>query len=196
VVNGFGATIPAAEVERLAADPRVRAVVPDRAVRARRSDRAGTANPGAAAAPPPICPTDPARPSLEPEALALTRATHAQGLATGKGVKVGFVAGGLEVDNPDLLRADLSETSGTIATIVQGIDHAVTVARVDVLNESLGNNPIPDRHNDPIPLANHTAVAAGITVVAASGDAPPHPTDHRLAASPDGRPCRRLDCVR
>src|SRR2546430_643706 len=200
---------------------------------------------GAAGARPP-CPQDPAKPLLEPEALTLTDATRAQNLATGKGVKVGFVADGLDVDNPDLVRADGShvvvdfqdftsegtaaptdgaeafgdasaiaaqgrqtydladfvnpasplprgctiqirgvapgaslsvakvidaEGFATIATIVQGIDYEVSVAKVDVLNESLGNNPVPDRHNDPLSLANHAAVAAGITVVAASGGA-------------------------
>ncbi|SDY96303.1 Peptidase inhibitor I9 [Amycolatopsis xylanica] len=57
------------------------------------------------------------------------------------------------------------------STIVQAIEYAVKVAKVDVINESLGGNPYPDRHTDPMSLANQAAVAAGVTVVAASGDA-------------------------
>lgn len=241
VVNGFAATMTAAEQDRLAADPRVRAVVPDRQMRtAPRRVATGARTRATAAGAAPVCPSDPAKPLLEPEALTLTRAVEAQSLATGRGVKVGFVADGLDIDNPDLVRADgsrvvvdfqdfsgdgtLAPSDGreafgdasaiaaqgrqtydlaefvnpasplprgctirilgvapgaslvalrftTIATAIRAIDYAVTVAKVDVLDESFGNNPVPDRHNDPLSLANHAAVAAGVTVVAASGDA-------------------------
>jgi hypothetical protein len=254
VVNGFAASMSPAAQDRLVADPRVRAVVPDRVhTRPRRAEvSAASAGPVASAPAAAVCPSDPARPLLEPEALQRTHTAfddrsvpQAQNLASGKGVKVAFLADGLDVTNPDLIRPDGSRvvvdfqdfteeglnvpTNGreafgdasaiaaqgrqtydlaefvnpasplpagctirirgmapaaslvalkvstfegaTTSAQVQAIEYAITVARVDVINESLGNNPVPDNQNDPVALANHAAVAAGITVVAASGDA-------------------------
>ncbi|MFJ6621875.1 S8 family serine peptidase [Kitasatospora sp. NPDC091335] len=59
-----------------------------------------------------VCPSDPAKPLLEPEGLYSTRAVTGNGkpgvedLATGKGVKVAYIADGLDPDNPDFIRAD------------------------------------------------------------------------------------------
>jgi Subtilase family/Peptidase inhibitor I9 len=267
IINGFAAAMSPAERERLASDSRVRAVVPDVVVKKRPATQAAATGgaPPTAAASTGICPSDPARPLLEPEALQLTHAAfddpavpQAQQIATGRGVKVAFVADGLDVRNPDLIRPDGSPvvvdfqdftgsgfdapsdgteafgdasaiaaqgrqrydlssfvnpasplppgcnirirgmapgaslvalnvtggTGGSFATIVQGIDYAVNVARVQVINESLGDNPIADRHDDPVSLANHAAVAAGVTVVAASGDAGPANTVGNPAGDP------------
>jgi hypothetical protein len=60
-----------------------------------------------------VCPSDPAKPLLEPEALQVTHTAYtdpsipqAQNLVTGAGVKVAFLADGIDVNNPDLIRTD------------------------------------------------------------------------------------------
>jgi hypothetical protein len=55
--------------------------------------------------------------------------------------------------------------------VIQAIEWAVNVDNVDVLNESIGANPIPDTRNDPVQLANEAAVRGGVVVVTSTGDA-------------------------
>ena len=117
VLNAFSARVSGTEKARLAADPQVAAVVPDAVVTMPRPDAAsstGTPSPGNPATPRSgICPSDPANPLLEPEALQTMHVAsndpavpQAQSLATGKGVKVAFFADGLDVNNPDFIRPD------------------------------------------------------------------------------------------
>src|SRR6185437_12058965 len=59
------------------------------------------------------------------------------------------------------------------STILAAIQWAVEQDHVNILNESLGGNPIPNTEDDPVSLADQAAVAAGVTVVASSGDSGP-----------------------
>jgi hypothetical protein len=125
VVNAVAATISVAEAARLAANPAVQAVVPDRVVQrpVARTDApaAGPATGATAAAPSAaqlqqVCPSDPSVPLLEPEALQLTNTEQQPGsglpaahdLADGRGVTVAFIADGLDINNPDLTRGGKS----------------------------------------------------------------------------------------
>jgi hypothetical protein len=59
-----------------------------------------------------------------------------------------------------------------LSDVLEGIDYATNVAHVDVLNESFGVDAIPNAGaRNALQLFNDEAVDAGITVVAASGDA-------------------------
>jgi hypothetical protein len=134
LVNGFAAKMTPAEAAHLRSDPTVAAVVPDRPItidnlsKKQKAELAAAAKAGALAAPaatgadgqtpadkvlPGTCPTDPAKPILEPEALQTTQTAfenpataQAQNLATGKGVKVAWIADGMDIHNPDFQRAD------------------------------------------------------------------------------------------
>ena len=58
------------------------------------------------------------------------------------------------------------------SAVLQAIDYAVTVAHVDVLNESLGLNEYPDHGSREMFQAfNDQAVRAGVAVVCSTGDA-------------------------
>ena len=58
-----------------------------------------------------------------------------------------------------------NSNSAPTSRFIEAIDFAVTDG-ADVLNESFGGNPYPDNGDDPITLADASAIAAGVTVVA------------------------------
>ncbi len=271
-INAFATSVSETEAAQLAAHPLVQAVVPDAVIRLpKRSDNPMGAVSGGGATTTPawsgsggaasqLCNT------LEPEALQLTNTAfintarpQAQQVldgngqpVTGKGVKVAFIADGLDTTNAGFTRPDGSsvfidyqdfsgdpagtptgggEAFGDASSIaaqdmpngtpllfdisqfvnaahltpsspcnirirgvapgaslvglkvfsnlgyttdsgfVQAIEYAVDIDNVDVINESIGGSPFPDNANDPISLANHAAVQAGVTVVVGTGDA-------------------------
>lgn len=255
-INAFAATVTAAQATALAADPEVAAVYPDLPIKAvpvvREQAVVGRNAPQNPTSTTSICPSDPSKPQLEPEALEVTNTAfanaatpQAQSIVNGSGVKVAFIADGLDVNNPGFIRADGShvfvdyqdfsgdglnavtggaEAFGDASAIaaqglsvydlsnfvnpahplppgcnitirgvapgasliglkvfgnsdfaptshfIDAIEYAIT-SGADVLNESFGANPYPDTGNDPISLADQQAVAAGVTVVASTGDA-------------------------
>jgi hypothetical protein len=128
LVNAFSATVTAAQATALAHDPAVASVTPDQLVTvapsssADGSSGAKTAKPHvvapAAATPAPVapgaCSSDPKNPVLEPEALQTINARSSDPSAKtaaalgidGSGVKVGFIADGINPNNPGFIRSD------------------------------------------------------------------------------------------
>jgi Subtilase family/Peptidase inhibitor I9 len=114
-INGVSATVTAAQAAQLASDPSVARVFPDLAIR---KAPTLTADAPSRARPVPatqsgVCPTDPAKPLLEPEALGVTNTAfdnpatpQAQNIVDGTGVKVAWIADGVDINNPDFIRAD------------------------------------------------------------------------------------------
>jgi subtilisin family serine protease len=120
--NAFSATVTATQAAALAADPAVASVTPDRqvpiVVPAATAAAGGSAKGQAKTLTPAlgtpsstqICPSDPAHPLVEPEALESIRAftsdgsSYAQQLADGAGVRVAFIADGLDPNNADFIR--------------------------------------------------------------------------------------------
>jgi Subtilase family len=118
LVSSVAATVSAAEATRLAADPSVAQVVPDRLIKgapiptAPKAGKAGAAGQKGSSGSQ-VCPA-PGKTMLEPEALPVTHtasddphAKTAQSLGiTGAGVKVAWIADGIDINNPDFIRAN------------------------------------------------------------------------------------------
>jgi hypothetical protein len=119
IINAIAATISPAEIQRLRANPAVRAVEPDTVQHLAQQNAATTdaavtaatdlaAGGGTTAGDPrqQVCPANPAHPLIEPESLALMNVTAAQRIADGAGIKVGLLYDGIDPNNPDLIRKD------------------------------------------------------------------------------------------
>jgi hypothetical protein len=262
VGNAFSATVTQAQAAALASDPAVASVVPDRKVQVLPAaaapvapSTAKVATTGAAAVSPSACSSDPAKPVLEPEALQTINARSSDPAARtaaalgidGSGVKVAYIADGINPQNEGFIRKNgkssivdyqdfygdgpNAPTSGAEAfgdasavsaqgnvvydvadfsnpavvsypgghcyikivgvapgadvvalkagsellpnsAILQSIDYAVSVAHVNVINESFGANIYPDNGaRNTIQLFNDQAVKAGTTVTVSTGDA-------------------------
>ncbi|HEX4240185.1 MAG TPA: S8 family serine peptidase [Steroidobacteraceae bacterium] len=94
-----------------------------------------------------------------------------------RGMAPGASLAGLKVFN--------SQGASTTSSIVQAIEWAVSHDDVDVINESFGENYAPDNGNDPVSLADAAAVAAGVVVVASTGDAGSQDTLGSPSTDPD-----------
>ncbi len=126
LVNAVSATVSPGEAQRLAADPAVAEVIPDEPVRLAdtgatpgtgrplATDRlSAAAAPGVPGLPPGTCPAG-GNVQLNPQAVVSIHAASPSGTGdsaqalgyTGAGVKVGFIADGLDIDNPDFIRPD------------------------------------------------------------------------------------------
>ncbi len=124
-LNAFAAKVSANERTALSRDSAVKQVIPDTVVKLpgpigapavagaskapRAAGAAGPSTPNGQQ----LCPADPSKPLLEPEALQTTHTAfddpstpQAQNLATGAGVTVAFFADGLDINNPDFIRPD------------------------------------------------------------------------------------------
>ncbi|HUD36425.1 MAG TPA: hypothetical protein VMR14_05990 [Streptosporangiaceae bacterium] len=133
LVNAVAATVSVGEAKRLAADPAVAQVVPDLPIPIATSSpiaaaiKAARNAPGASKPLPNAC-TSGKTVQLDPEAIEAIHAASQSGKGntaqalgyTGAGVKVAWIADGLDPDNPDFIRAngkhvfvDYQDFSGT-----------------------------------------------------------------------------------
>ena len=170
VANAFAVTISTAGAADLAADPAVASVVADRQVAATPAATPTAPAPAKLASPQivaptrapassTVCPSNPSKPLLEPEALQATHTAFsnnstpsAQQIATGKGVTVAFLADGLDPNNPDFIRADgthvfidYQDFSGEGPNAVTGGAEAFGDAEFDRGARSQGVRPVDVR---------------------------------------------------
>jgi hypothetical protein len=117
VLNALSATVPSSDVSALASSPSVAQVLPDSTIPLPDPTPAasGSASSATTGVPPvPGACAAPGKVQLDPEALEQIHANsdvpgaltaHSLGI-TGAGVKVGFIADGLDINDPDFIRPD------------------------------------------------------------------------------------------
>jgi hypothetical protein len=118
-INAVSATVSRGEEARLVANPAVAEVVPDQVIQIGNpfdpSTAGDTTTTGPSRTPlPGTCATNPNKPELEPQALSIigadssdpTQPTARSLGIDGSGVTVGFIADGLNINDPDFIRAD------------------------------------------------------------------------------------------
>jgi hypothetical protein len=113
VLNAVEATVSPSEVSTLKSDPAVSKVVPDQIIQlAQPQQPSGSSSGSAGVSPIPGACAPPGKVQLEPQALQIIHADSDQPNAqtarslgfTGAGVTVGFIADGLDINNPDFIR--------------------------------------------------------------------------------------------
>jgi hypothetical protein len=113
-INAVAATVSPGEQARLAANPNVAEVVPDQIINLA-SPAVGTGSGSATRTPVPgTCSTNASKPELEPQALSLINADSSDPAAKtarslgidGSGVTVAYIADGVDINNPDFIRAN------------------------------------------------------------------------------------------
>ncbi|HTZ90980.1 MAG TPA: protease inhibitor I9 family protein [Streptosporangiaceae bacterium] len=105
-----------------------------------------------------------------------------QGLTVKCNVRIEGVAPGANIE---ALRVFGVNNSTTTSAFLDAINFATVVDPVNVINESFGENGFPDTSADAIKTFDNAAVAAGITVVVASGDSAPTSTIGSPATDPE-----------
>ncbi|HEY1280162.1 MAG TPA: S8 family serine peptidase, partial [Acidimicrobiales bacterium] len=196
LANAFSANVTTSQAQALAANPAVASVVKDSSIPlmpATMSTPAAHASVGKARAnadtidPFQVCPTDPAQPLVEPEALNSIHALSsdgspdAQSLTKGAGVTVAYIADGIDPDNPDFIRpngdhviVDYQDFSGDGPNAPSGggeaFGDASSIAAQGIVSHDLSNfvnqaHPLPPGCNIRIvgvaPDASIVALKAG-----------------------------------
>ncbi len=113
-INAVAATVSPGEQSRLASDPAVAEVVPDQIIHLAAPSNAATPSAGSRTPLPGTCATNPNDPELAPQALEAMHADSsnpnektARSLGIdGAGVKVAYIADGVDTNNQDFIRAN------------------------------------------------------------------------------------------